>query len=149
MSIHWLPCGPWPAPSAGLRCGRASPRDFELTLSSATASGGDLAIRCLLRHRPNLRRYPPRLRACRPTTPSLQRRRAANLLSTADRLPSTPGNATTASPPAGAPTASRANQSARLRRPPNRNFLSQEGVGGVVLRNASKQHRREPISSCR
>src|SRR5437667_9504892 len=118
MSIHWLPCGPWPAPIAGLRCGRASPRDFELTLTSGAARGGDHAIRCLLRHRPKLRRYPPRLRSCRPTTPNLHQRRAASRLSTADRLPSTPGNATTASPAAGAPTASHANQPAKVRRPP-------------------------------
>jgi hypothetical protein len=63
-------------PKTGLRCGRASPRDFELTLSSGAARGGDLAIQCLLRHRLNLRRYPPRSRSCRRTTPNLHRRRA-------------------------------------------------------------------------
>src|SRR5712691_3808292 len=118
MSIQWLPCGPWPAPIAGLRCGRASPRDFALTLSSGAACSGDLAIRYPPRHPPNLRRNPPRLRSCRPTTPNLHRRRAASLLSMVIQPPFTPGNATTASPAAGAPTASRANQPAKLRRSP-------------------------------
>src|SRR5437868_2948096 len=66
MSIHWWPCELWRAPIAGVTCGRASPRDFELTLSSGAARDGDLARRCLPRHPPNLRRYPPRLRSCRP-----------------------------------------------------------------------------------